>query len=218
MQTNRLFRGMIPRVVYNNDGGGGGADVTLEQTQAQLRIAREEAKESRLARQAEVEIRKAEVAAREATEIKWKSAEDARKVAEEAIKAAENKYADEAKAWETRTNEAVEVERKARRDDKIDADLRVAAVQAGIVDIDGLKLVDRTALKINDKGQVEGVAELIEATKKAKPYLFHATGPTGTSNPKDAPGAGPNGTKLAKDMTEAERAAFLADNQKKFGR
>ena len=60
------------------------------------------------------------------------------------------------------------------------AELRAHAIKAGIVDLDALKLLDASALKMNEAGEVEGADALIDAAKKAKPYLF---GAVNTSNP-----------------------------------
>ncbi len=60
----------------------------------------------------------------------------------------------------------------------INAELRVAAIQAGIVDPkDAVALCDRSSLKIGEDGEtVEGVTEAVDALKKAKPYLFGVGG------------------------------------------
>ena len=52
--------------------------------------------------------------------------------------------------------------------------LQMEAVKAGALDVsDVVRLADLTALKLADDGEtVEGAAELVEALKKSKPYLF----------------------------------------------
>lgn len=86
------------------------------------------------------------------------------------------------------------------------SELRAAATKAGMVDLDGLKMVDTSSLKFTPDGDLEGVDALIEATKKAKPYLFGtpSTSNTTTTVPnKDAPATD------ARKMTDAEfEAAF----------
>lgn len=56
----------------------------------------------------------------------------------------------------------------------IETKVRAAAVEAGIVDTALLSLVtlDPMLLKVNEKGQVEGVKEYIDLLKKAKPQFF----------------------------------------------
>jgi hypothetical protein len=86
----------------------------------------------------------------------------------------------------------------------IRAELRAAAVKAGMVDLDGLKLADLSKVKLNDQGEVEGAEELMTALKKAKPYLF---GEPSTSSTHRAPGPGENKPKKVSEMTDAERKA-----------
>lgn len=144
--------------------------------------------------------------------------EAARKSAEEGVAKAKAEAADKIKEAEAKHQEAMSAKDKAILDRTIDAELKVSAIKAGIVDLDGLKLIDRSSLKITDAGQVEGVDDLIAKTKEAKPYLFGAPVPGGNSNPANPPRKQPNEPKLAKDMTDAERRSFLADHQRKFGR
>lgn len=84
----------------------------------------------------------------------------------------------------------------------IRAELKVEAIRAGIVDPDGLKLIDITALKLNDSGEFEGAAELISGLKQAKPWLFG--GHRSSSSGSMAPPSSPPRQKLATEMTESE--------------
>jgi hypothetical protein len=86
------------------------------------------------------------------------------------------------------------------------AEVRAHAIKAGMVDLDGLKLLDVTSLKLNEAGDLEGAEALIEATKKAKPWLF---GQVTTSHPAALPAPRPTEKKLAKDMTDAEFDAAM---------
>lgn len=86
----------------------------------------------------------------------------------------------------------------------IRAELKAAAIKAGMVDTDGLKLADLSTVKLNDAGEVEGAEALMDALKKAKPYLF---GPTGSSNPATPPKPTDPKPKSARDMTPEEYAA-----------
>jgi hypothetical protein len=85
----------------------------------------------------------------------------------------------------------------------IRAELKAVAIKAGIVDLDGLKLVDLKDVKLNAEGEVEGADALIEALKTAKPYLFGAPGSSSTHTPPDKD---PPATKKASEMTSAEYA------------
>lgn len=89
----------------------------------------------------------------------------------------------------------------------IRAELKAAALKAGMVDLDGLKLADLTKVKINDKGEIEGAEALMTELKTAKPYLF---GTTSTSSTHTPPPVDKTAPKLAKDMTKEEFNAGLA--------
>jgi hypothetical protein len=54
----------------------------------------------------------------------------------------------------------------------INAELKAAAMEAGLVDMDAFKMADTSTVKITEKGEVIGVKELITDLKKDKPYLF----------------------------------------------
>lgn len=77
--------------------------------------------------------------------------------AKDAATAAEKKAADALAAANFRT---------------IDAEIKLLAAAAGFVDTsDALALVDRAAVKVDDKGVVSGAKEAVEALAKAKPHL-----------------------------------------------
>lgn len=87
----------------------------------------------------------------------------------------------------------------------IRAELKAEALKAGMVDLDGLKLADLSAIKIDDKGEVTGATELMAALKESKPYLFReATSSSSTSTP---PKKDPPKPFDARTATPEERAA-----------
>lgn len=90
----------------------------------------------------------------------------------------------------------------------IRAELKAEALKAGMVDLDGLKLADLSKIKINDAGEVEGAAELMDELKKAKPYLFGTT--QNSSTPNTPPGSKPPAAKKATEMTDEEYAKARA--------
>ena len=88
------------------------------------------------------------------------------------------------------------------------AELKGHAIRAGMVDLDGLKLLDTSRLALNDSDEVVGAAELMAEARRAKPWLF---GGSSTSSAAAAPPAQAPKAKLATDMTEAEWRASRAE-------
>jgi hypothetical protein len=90
----------------------------------------------------------------------------------------------------------------------IRAELKAHAVKAGIVDLDGLRLLDVSKARMNDAGEVEGAEALIGELRTAKPYLFGGASSSSTAKP---PAEQVPSTKKAKEMTQDEwRAARAA--------
>lgn len=81
------------------------------------------------------------------------------------------------------------------------AELKIEAVRSGMVDLDCLKLVDLTSLKLNERGEVEEAASLMARLRKTKPWLF---GASSSSSPTAVPPAQQLRQKLATEMTDAE--------------
>jgi hypothetical protein len=86
----------------------------------------------------------------------------------------------------------------------IRAELKAEAIRAGIVDLDGLKLIDPSEVKLRADGEVEGASVLIARLKKAKPWLFSAPSLSSTAMPPPAQGLR---QKLATEMTDSEYRA-----------
>jgi hypothetical protein len=83
----------------------------------------------------------------------------------------------------------------------IRAELKAEAIRAGMVDLDGLKLIDPTEVKLSADGEVEGAPALMTRLKKAKPWLFS---PASLSSTAALPPARAPRQKLATEMTDAE--------------
>jgi hypothetical protein len=90
----------------------------------------------------------------------------------------------------------------------IRAELKAEAVRAGMIDLDGLKLIDTAAVKLSTTGEIEGGATLMRELKRAKPWLF---GAASSSSIAAAPPARPLEPKLATMMTETEWRAARAE-------
>ncbi len=126
------------------------------------------------------------------------------------------KYRTRAQEAETKVREAeqrasvaaqalIEAEAKVRAGDErfLLAELRAAAIRAGMLDLDGLKLADLSSVTLSEVGEVEGTDALLDALKSAKPYLFRnvSTSSTQQPPPKEKPQA-----KSASEMSSAEWA------------
>jgi hypothetical protein len=92
----------------------------------------------------------------------------------------------------------------------VNAELKVEAVRAGIVDLDGLKLLNPATVEVGADGEVKNATEVIAQLRRAKPWLFGSSSSSSSANP---PPAQPPRQKLAMEMTDAEyraaRAAIL---------
>lgn len=140
-------------------------------------------------------------------------ADEAKRVADEAKAAADaaKAEADAAKAAaQAEAAAAKSAAEQAANDRIIRAELKAEAVKAGMVDLDGLKLADLSAVKLDEQGNVTGAAEMLTALKEAKPYLFTAA-PVHSSQPNPPPPApGKVPPSDARKMTAEEYAAAKA--------
>lgn len=100
------------------------------------------------------------------------------------------------------------------RERLVRAELKAHAVRAGMVDLDGLKLLDASTVKLNDQDEVEGAAELMREMRRNKPWLF---GGASTSSAATPPASAPPRAKLATEMTEAEWHAGRAELLRRGG-
>lgn len=81
------------------------------------------------------------------------------------------------------------------------AELKVEAIRAGMIDLDGLAFLDITKTHLEQDGNVAGGAELINQLRHSKPWLFLA--PSSSSVAK-VPSSNPIHQKLATEMTNEE--------------
>lgn len=97
---------------------------------------------------------------------------------------AANKASEEALAKAAaEADEKVSAATQAANDRILRAELKAAAIKAGMIDLDGLKLADLSLVKLNDAGEVEGAEALMAALKESKAYLFQASGTTTQTQP-----------------------------------
>jgi hypothetical protein len=90
----------------------------------------------------------------------------------------------------------------------IRAELKAEAIRAGMVDLDGLKLLDLATVKLAPTGEVDGASALMARMKRDKPWLFGGVSSSSSSTPP--PAQAPR-KKLAKEMTDVEYRAARAD-------
>ena len=97
----------------------------------------------------------------------------------------------------------------ALRDRLIQSELRSAAREAGMHDLDGLKLLDQSALILNDKLELPDASSLISRLKRDKPYLFTRSSSTAAAPPAAAPAKGRNAMEMSLEEWRAARAELL---------
>jgi hypothetical protein len=137
-----------------------------------------------------------------------KTAEETATAAKAEATKATKDAADAVKAAKTEADAKVAAAQTAANERIILAELKTEAIKAGMVDLDGLKLLDTSKVTIGDDGVVKIPDKFFEEAKTAKPWLFAAAG-TSTSNPNPPPKPGDPPAKVAKDMTPDERKAAL---------
>jgi hypothetical protein len=144
------------------------------------------------------------VAAKEANE-KLAQAESEREAAKTALAAAE--------AAKTAAETAKTTAEAAIKTTRTAASLQVAAIQAGIADLDFLKLIDVATLELDDKGELKDGAAEMAKLKAAKPHLFGTAppAPRSSSNPQPPPVPAPPTHKKATDLTADEYKKQRAD-------
>jgi hypothetical protein len=84
------------------------------------------------------------------------------------------------------------------------ANLRTEAVRAGMIDLDGLKLIDHSAIRLDDDDKVIDGRKLMDDLRRNKPWLFAVTS---SSSAAKAPASQPVRPKTALEMTDEEYAA-----------
>jgi hypothetical protein len=119
----------------------------------------------------------------------------------------------EAEAWRARAEQAeaaLNAAQAAANARLIRADLKAEAIRAGMVDLDGLKLIDMDEVRLNEAGEVVEAAAVLAKLKRAKPWLFGAASSSAAANP---PRPEPPRVRHASELTHEEwlaaRAALL---------
>jgi hypothetical protein len=87
------------------------------------------------------------------------------------------------------------------------AGLRAEAIKAGMIDLDGLKLLDASSIVLDADDRIVGGRKLMDDLRRDKPWLF---GPTSSSSIAAVPASQPVRQKTALEMTDEEYAAARA--------
>ena len=96
------------------------------------------------------------------------------------------------------------------RERLVRAELRMEAVKAGMIDLDGLKLANLTQVSVGEDGEVQGGAALMERLRSEKPWLFTRASSSSTASPP--PGAAVKqrlATEMSLDEWKLARAEML---------
>ncbi len=87
------------------------------------------------------------------------------------------------------------------------ANLRTEAVKAGMIDLDGLKLVDLSSVTLDANDKIVDGRKIMDGLRREKPWLF---GATSSSSAALAPASQPVRQKTALEMSDEEYAAARA--------
>ena len=83
----------------------------------------------------------------------------------------------------------------------LSAELRLVALRSGMIDLDGIKLIDPAALKTKEDGSRPELIQVIANLRRDKPWLF---APSTSSSVATPPTSSPQRRKLATEMTIEE--------------
>jgi hypothetical protein len=119
---------------------------------------------------------------------------------------------DDAMEWRLRAESAEAALSRAQAEGQarlVQAELKAEAIRAGMVDLDGLKLLDLAEVKLTETGEVAEAAQVLAKLKRAKPWLFG--GAMSSSAAANAPRPEPPRTRHANELSHEEwRAARAA--------
>ena len=90
----------------------------------------------------------------------------------------------------------------------LDIEMKAAALQAGMIDLDGLKFLPDGDVRVDEGGHVVGAAEAVARLRRDKPWLFTVVNSSSTSA---VPPHHTTRPKLATDMTLDEWRAARAE-------
>jgi hypothetical protein len=121
---------------------------------------------------------------------------------------------DAAAEWQSRAEsaEAALANLQAQADARlIRAELKAEAVRAGMIDLDGLKLLDLSGVSLNQNGELPEAAAILGKLKRIKPWLFGnaASSSVAATAPRPEPPRIRHANELSHEEWVAARAALL---------
>ena len=90
---------------------------------------------------------------------------------------------------------------KTSTEELLHSELRLAAFRAGMIDLDGIKLIDPIALKPSEQGVRPELIQVLGDLRRDKPWLFASATSSSVATP---PASSPQRRKLATEMTMEE--------------
>ncbi len=93
----------------------------------------------------------------------------------------------------------------------IRAELKAEAIRAGMVDLDGLKLLDLADVSLNQNGEVADASAILAKLKRTKPWMFGnvASSSAAANPPKPEPPRMRHASELSHEEWLVARAALL---------
>jgi hypothetical protein len=91
------------------------------------------------------------------------------------------------------------------------AELKAEAVKAGMIDLDGLKLIDAGEVQLNEAGELQDGGAVLARLKRAKPWLFGggSSSSAAANPPRPEPPRARQANELSHEEWQQARAALL---------
>ena len=130
-----------------------------------------------LDKQVEIQPEKNDLSQMSNKDIKWRARY------KEAVSELESLKASEERRYREVSEKisAVEQQREAAIQKRIDAELKASAVNAGLTDLDLIKLINKDKISIDQSGDPVGIDELVNEFKGLKPAYFAEAKKTSSS-------------------------------------
>ncbi len=121
---------------------------------------------------------------------------------------------EETNPWRSRAEAAeAELDRVKRESDAklIQAQLKAEALKLGMIDLDGLKLIDADDLDVSETGELKDVKAVLEDMRVKKPWLFSRSGYSSSAQHVPRPTAPKirHASELSHEEWLAARAALI---------